>query len=353
MLGVPVRASAAVVRCAYHRMALRLHPDKPGGDARAFQRVRQAYDAFLERASVGSAATPPPSPPSPPSPVMRQVLRVMMLAMHQLLSMGRQRAAQSAEGVPSHAGVESVNDGAPPHGEQGWVAPVGRATCGSPKGLTDDGEGGHDVRWLQVRLEDIYHARVLMVRPSELHVSLNEHSDPVHDAAAGAATSRERRLRIDLRNFTTEYVFPRAGIIVRVRVAPHAVFRLDDITMTDVHAEVKITPEEFYYGTCADIVCLDGITRRLAYAGGDVGARRVVCLRGLGIPAPSTEATAAYAQRTAGADNAARGDMYVFFVLHMPLLSPGMLADPYTRNALKHISAPDTADLPSPHSAQP
>jgi DnaJ domain len=44
LLGLAVSASAAAVKNAYRRLALRLHPDRDGGSTEAMQRLNAAYD---------------------------------------------------------------------------------------------------------------------------------------------------------------------------------------------------------------------------------------------------------------------------------------------------------------------
>ena len=47
-LGVPSSADAAQVRDAYKRAALRAHPDRARGDARAFLELKRAYDCLVD-----------------------------------------------------------------------------------------------------------------------------------------------------------------------------------------------------------------------------------------------------------------------------------------------------------------
>ena len=57
VLGLPPDcASEAEIKAAYRRLALRLHPDKPGGDEEAFKRLQGAYAALTD---------PSPAPPHP------------------------------------------------------------------------------------------------------------------------------------------------------------------------------------------------------------------------------------------------------------------------------------------------
>ena len=47
-LGLPPGAAPEEVRAAYRKLALRLHPDKPGGDIEKFKAVQGAYDALTK-----------------------------------------------------------------------------------------------------------------------------------------------------------------------------------------------------------------------------------------------------------------------------------------------------------------
>lgn len=54
VLGLPKGAPLSEVKQAYRRLALRYHPDRPGGSADAFNRVERAYNDLCEAAGVTS-----------------------------------------------------------------------------------------------------------------------------------------------------------------------------------------------------------------------------------------------------------------------------------------------------------
>lgn len=77
VLEIPQDASAEDVKRAYKRLALRLHPDKNGGDAtyaEEFKAVNEAYAVLgdparreaYDRTGVSNSAGQPPPPPPPP-----------------------------------------------------------------------------------------------------------------------------------------------------------------------------------------------------------------------------------------------------------------------------------------------
>lgn len=67
-LGLQRGASEAEIKKAYRQLALRLHPDKPTGDAEKFKKVQGAYDILSDPQKrenydrFGSADGPPPGP---------------------------------------------------------------------------------------------------------------------------------------------------------------------------------------------------------------------------------------------------------------------------------------------------
>lgn len=71
LLGLVDNASASctehTLKQAFRRRVLQTHPDKPGGSAAEFVRVKEAYDCLLS----GKAPRPPPPPP-PSAPLRRQ-----------------------------------------------------------------------------------------------------------------------------------------------------------------------------------------------------------------------------------------------------------------------------------------
>lgn len=62
VLGLPKGAPLLEVKQAYRRLALRYHPDRPGGSARAFERVERAYNDLCVAAGQGVAAGGEPAP---------------------------------------------------------------------------------------------------------------------------------------------------------------------------------------------------------------------------------------------------------------------------------------------------
>lgn len=69
VLGVGPDADQGEIRRAYKRLALRLHPDRTGGDTRkqaAFQEATTAYKALIKLEPVlAAASSPPPDAPKP------------------------------------------------------------------------------------------------------------------------------------------------------------------------------------------------------------------------------------------------------------------------------------------------
>ena len=51
VLGIRLGASQAEIRSAYRRLALKWHPDKPGGDEDRFKATLQAYEHLMKQGS--------------------------------------------------------------------------------------------------------------------------------------------------------------------------------------------------------------------------------------------------------------------------------------------------------------
>jgi len=51
LLGVLLSADTEALRQAYRRLAMQVHPDKPGGDKELFQAIRQAYELLSDAPS--------------------------------------------------------------------------------------------------------------------------------------------------------------------------------------------------------------------------------------------------------------------------------------------------------------
>lgn len=46
--GIDKNSSEAAIRKAYHKEAVKLHPDKPGGDTKKFQKLQDLYQEGLK-----------------------------------------------------------------------------------------------------------------------------------------------------------------------------------------------------------------------------------------------------------------------------------------------------------------
>ena len=67
VLGLPKGAPIREVKQAYRRLALLHHPDRPGGSARAFERLERAYNDLCEAAGVSPPHLGEPEPREPVS----------------------------------------------------------------------------------------------------------------------------------------------------------------------------------------------------------------------------------------------------------------------------------------------
>ena len=65
LLGVSPGVDRATLGVARRRLARKLHPDHPGGDAETMRRINQAYEAVLADLDAASTAAPVPSTTSP------------------------------------------------------------------------------------------------------------------------------------------------------------------------------------------------------------------------------------------------------------------------------------------------
>lgn len=65
LLGVAPDSSLDEIKCAYRRIAKRLHPDRRGGDLNAFRRITAAYNQLLEDHRRGTDRTPTKSAAKP------------------------------------------------------------------------------------------------------------------------------------------------------------------------------------------------------------------------------------------------------------------------------------------------
>ncbi len=54
-LGISKEASEAVIKKAYHSKAIKLHPDKPGGDTAKFQQLQASYHEILKKKAESAA----------------------------------------------------------------------------------------------------------------------------------------------------------------------------------------------------------------------------------------------------------------------------------------------------------
>lgn len=278
LLGVGWDASPPEVRSAYHRRSLQSHPDKTGGDARAFIQLQQAYHRVQERHNN----MPTRSEPSVSMlPLIFSFLTKLMAVWAAL-----QRYKQLHVAVSDGVTVTDVTD-----------AEAGRHT---PAAILVD---------ITVTLDDVYYARVkkLVLRVRSKHdggmvlqkvlIPLLEHRDCYMFGGMGDSDG-------DLTG----------DVVVNLSISPHPTgARIDDsVNRYDLHVSVTTTLYEFVFGRDIVIRDMPGGDVCIRYGGREHSPLTHVVLANRGLPFASPVAE----EEQCG--SCRRGDLHVFFQLQMP-----------------------------------
>lgn len=279
-LGLRRPATQSEARAAFRKLALRLHPDKNGGCREAearFKRVVVAYRAVLDEA--------PQQPPPPHHHQHHQCVRAMGDALRSVLVW----LLVASTSAPEDIGVEievSLADACAARVKRLQIAVMRRAAPG----------------WSELRKA----SQLLYLRV---------------DAACAAPSGSVHRFP----GAGDDPVFPtgrRGDVVVTVRLLRHPTFRPDTVySSMDLHAEVPVTPRDYYYGTTACIEHDDGGPPVVASYLGRSG-RRVHVEKNRGLP---------------DVVSGTRGDLYVFFELRMPRLDDALLSSPRVKQAFDDI----------------
>ena len=285
VLGIPRASTQREVDAAYRRAALRTHPDKPGGCPEAFHRVRSAYCV----ASKPAAAGPDLAPSS-------YVVTWMF-----------------------HA-----------------AAAVAASACRAPDvclllPITLDDEIAGRVKKLVIAVMRWDNETSVLVKTQQtLFVPLAERRDEYTFPGLGddPMVPWLMLMRQVLPGCATK---GRGDVRLRLERLPHATFRVDDVLCDhDLHTEVRVTPLDYYYGTEVRIDHLDGLQPVVIDYSHRLGAVHIEKGRGMPLSSPDRN----------------RGDLHVFFELHMPDVSPERLAAPGVREALELLFSPDGCGAP-------
>lgn len=289
VLGLPPGAPLEDVRAAYKRLALRCHPDKPGGSLEAFNRV---HTAFLAASRPRRLVT-----------VNGGAMMQWFFAAYAAIASGQCRADDVHVNV--HVTLEDI-----------YMARVKKVVVGVWR--HDDTAGGH-AAWGKEGGEGA--AASWVRRQQAVLVSLRTRQDPYVFERAGDDP------RISWLGFLRAVKrTPDAGrsdLVVHLVVEPHPVYRIDDVySAYDLHADVDVSVLDFYYGRTLELPFLDPEASPMVVHYGD--GKRVHVEHGFGLPMPSGE----------------RGDLYVYFNMQMPRLDAAHLSRPEVSEALRLVFGP-------------
>ena len=383
VLGIGASADEDAVYSAFRRRALLVHPDKSDDKAGASERFRllvRARNDALAELSARSRARKEDGGMSGPSG------RAGGLMAGLFRSLAEVAKAKLAEGRRDpHAGMRTPDSHTPPVSSPeemsgpDWAVYMANRflSCTRARTLRMD---------LAVSLEDVYHARSKRVVIRVLRATLPSSAAAATAAAAaggvdgeggggggGGCTSFERRRQVivvPLSGDRLEHTFEaagddappallgvpahlaeaqRGGVTVRVCVKDHPVYSVDTVVSPlDLHANIGVSLTQHYYGGEFELPHPSGELLRVEYVAcprctggagdGELGGgwerdcKQVRCLHGYGLPA--------YAGEGHDADALKRGDLYVFFTVHLPRLDLSTLNR--VRESISELDACDT-----------
>ena len=285
-LGLGTKASKRDIRVAYHKQALKYHPDKNVGNEECeakFKDISESYDILMQLLEGSADDAVIDLENTEDAGYWNDMLNRML---HELLSYIARKVNEKKKTVaPSDASTAPRSD-----------VPL----------LDID---------LQVPLEDVYNGRIKRLRVSVLKW-------PHRVPETGKLNYGSEELYISLLNYKSEYLFSKKGdyltetergdIKVNLKVQDHPLVKIDQIVSPyDLHAEFDISlygyyTREFlafeYFGEVIDVPYEP--------------AQTVCVVKGKGLPYYDSED-----------DEEHRGDLYVFFKLVLPQISRPLSQD--------------------------
>lgn len=249
--------TAIEIKCAYHKLALKHHPDKNGGEDRQFKNIKEAHEKLL------SFSGPTVFSPSTST-------------------------STSTSTSADHVFYDSK-----------WITHMWLMMCLSMKGIFDKEERDIPIT-LPVLLEDLYHNRIKMLR---VRVKRRDENYRLQDVSI--------TLYVSLLNYENEYIFkglgdhsmfhkfPAGDIIIKLKIQEHTVFKIDDIiSKYDLYMMLPVTLYQHYFCHEHDIDIM-GKSVTVAYS-------KVALVSGRGLPYLNDD------------KDITRGDVYIHFDVQLP-----------------------------------
>jgi DnaJ-class molecular chaperone len=368
-LGVASGSPPEAVRAAYKALALRLHPDKSQGEVDAFRRVHEAYRIAYAHAQVGRSLNgsrarsgSPPAPAHTRTPHTGQhqtassnsfsdmarmfvgIIATRLSGIRWSSTRGR-RPAHRTTSYSSDSGSDSTPEDSSDSRSgsdasfDGGGAPAGAVPVSTdPPGVPPPPISVD----LCVPLEEVWQARVKKIviwarrraplLGSTMSLRIWERQTllvSLVDLRRLSADGCSGELRMEGMGDDPPFWGPRGDVVVRWSMPPHPVYRPDDtLSPFDLHAEITIGPVDFYYGRTFALPILGTAGPQWSVTHHGAQGRSVHVERGAGLPVASSA-------------HADRGDLYVFFQLHMPKMSQAHLDRADVRAAFDLLFATD------------
>lgn len=294
ILGVPRTASEEEISKAYRKLARKYHPDvsKEKGAEEKFKQLAEAYavlkdpekrkqyDALGPNWHAGEDFTPPPG---------WQEFRF------EFPGHGRGRGRAPSGFADVGGGFSDFFDLLFGDG----LGRFGRRTTRPEPGSWFTGEHVQEAD-ITISLEEAYRgaAKSIVLQTVEYGPDGTPRSvSKRYDVKIPPGVTAGSRIRLAGQGGVRPGGRERSDLFLRVRIAPHAVFKLDKY---DLHADVPVTPWEAALGAKVDVSTLNGRVK-MTLPPGTPGGKRFR-LRGKGFPLPRGE----------------RGDLYVTIQITVP-----------------------------------
>jgi curved DNA-binding protein len=295
VLGVPRTASEEEITKAYRKLARKYHPDvsKEKGAEEKFKQVAEAYavlkdpekrkkyDALGPNWHAGEDFTPPPG---------WQEFHFEFPG-----GAGKGRQAGTAGFGGGFSDFFSMLFGEEGLGGFSFGRRGARAEPGSWSTRTPTQEAN-----ITITLEEAYRGasksfviQTLEYQPDGTFTPTSKR----YEVKIPAGVTEGSRIRLAGQGGVSPGTRGPADLFLRVHIAPHPIFKLDDATL---YVDVQVTPWEAALGAKIDIPTLDGVVKMTLPAGTQSGKR--FRLRGKGLP------------RIGGA----RGDLYATIQIAIP-----------------------------------